>query len=270
MIGETVRNRGKSGPPVLRVKDVFFINGSKCILRNINWTVRLGEHWAIVGLNGSGKTTLLKMVNGYLWPSRGEMSVLGKHFGSYDIRDLRKRIGWISSSLQEEFYTTETAEEIVLSGRFATIGLYEIPTTKDIERARLILAQLKCDHAATQRYATLSQGEKQKVLIARALIGSPQLLILDEPCEGLDVFSREHLLSLIENIGRQKSAPTLLYVSHRIEDILPVFTHTLLLRRGEIHSQGKTRDVLTKKNLSDFFKTAVSVRRRKDRIWLSV
>jgi iron complex transport system ATP-binding protein len=255
---------------VIHMKDISWIYGKKHILRNISWEVNRGEHWAIVGLNGSGKTSLLNMVNGYIWPSRGEVSVLGKEFGKYDIRELRKKIGWVSSSLQDEFYTGETAEEIVLSGKNATIGLYDKPKQRDIEHASVLLKRFKCAHIARQPYWTLSQGEKQKVLIVRALISSPRLLIMDEPCTGLDIFSREKMLSIIENIGRKKSAPTLLYVSHRIEEILPVFSHTLLLRHGEVHSKGKTKDILTKRNLSDFFGMPVEVQWRKERTWVQI
>ena len=252
------------------MKNVSYLNGNRDILHDISWSVRRGENWAIIGLNGSGKTTLLSMVSGYVWPSRGEISVLGKRFGSYDIRELRKKIGWVSSSLQEKFYRDETAVEIVLSGKSATIGLYERPKSRDAERAMMLLSELKCEHTAGQPYRTLSQGEKQKVLIARGLISSPRVLILDEPCAGLDIISREHLLSLIENIGAQESAPTMLYVTHRVEEILPVFGHALLLRRGVVHSQGMSGEVLTKRNLSDFFEMTVDVRRRKGRIWLRI
>ncbi len=255
---------------VIAMQNVSWITDHKYILRNINWKVQNGEHWAVVGLNGSGKTSLLNIVAGYNWPSRGKVSVLKKRFGSYDIRELRKKIGWVSSFLQEKLYADETAEEIVLSGKFATIGLYDKPMKRDIERAFLLLKEMRSEHIAEQPYRTLSQGEKQKVLIARALMHSPRLLILDEPCGGLDIFSREHLLSFIEKIGHRKTAPTLLYVSHRIEEILPVFTHTLLLRRGEIHSQGQTKEVLTRKNLSDFFERRVDLKWRKGRAWMQV
>jgi len=255
---------------VIDMKNVSLIRDSRFILRDINWEVNSGEHWAVIGLNGSGKTTLLNMITGYLWASKGEISVLGKQFGKYDIRELRKKIGWVSSSLQEKFYANETAEEIVLSGKYATIGLYEKPKPKDIQRARLLLEQFKSGHIARQQYWTLSQGEKQKVLIARGLISAPRLLIMDEPCAGLDIFAREHLLSLIENIGREVHAPTLLYVTHRIEEISSVFTHSLLLRRGEIHSKGRTRKVLTGINLSDFFGVSVDVKWRKGRAWLGI
>ena len=255
---------------VIDMRNVSLIYGSKYILRDVNWEVNPGEHWAVIGLNGSGKTTLLNMITGYLWASRGEISVLGKHFGRYDIRELRKKIGWVSSYLQEKFYSNETAEEIVLSGKNATIGLYEKPKPRDIGRARLLLGQFESGRIAGQQYWTLSQGERQKVLIARGLISAPRLLIMDEPCAGLDIFAREHLLSLIESIGKQVHAPTLLYVTHRIEEISPVFTHTLLLRQGTVHSKGRTREVLTEKNLSDFFRVSVGVRRRRGRVWIEI
>jgi len=253
---------------IVQMEKVSCILDNKYILRGIDWRVHPGENWAIIGLNGSGKTTLLKMINGYVFPSSGEMTVLGKSFGMYDWRDLRRKVGFISSSLQEKFYTSETAEEIVLSGMFATIGLYDTPKKKERNMALALLQELNCEHIAKQSYRELSQGEKQKVLIARALINSPQLLIMDEPCAGLDIFSREHLLSSIEKLGAKKPAPSLLYVSHHVEEILPIFTHTLLLRRGEVHSSGQTRTVLTKKNLASFFETSIDLTWRNNRPWL--
>jgi iron complex transport system ATP-binding protein len=255
---------------VIQMRNVSWISGNRHILKGINWTVRKGEHWAIIGLNGSGKTSLLNLITGYNWPSKGEISVLGKRFGDYDIRELRKKMGLVSSFLQEKLYATETAEEIVLSGKFATIGLYEKTKKRDSEKALRILRHLQCGYVTKQQYVTLSQGEKQKVLIARALINSPKVLILDEPCAGLDIFSREYLLSSIEKIGKLKSAPTLLYVTHRIEEILPVFTHALLIRHGRIHSKGRTREVLTGSNLKDFFRKDIGLHRRKGRAWITV
>jgi iron complex transport system ATP-binding protein len=255
---------------VIHLENVSWICDGRHILRNINWEVNPGEHWAIIGLNGSGKTTLLNMINGYLWPSKGEISVLDKRFGDCDVRELRKAIGWVSSSLQERLYTTETAEEIVLSGKFATIGLYDRPDRKDIKQARSIMEQLGCACLSKQLYGTLSQGEKQRVLIARALISSPKILILDEPCTALDIFAREQLLSTVEHIDRMDSKPTLIYVSHHIEEIVPIISHALLLRRGEIYSSGRTRDVLTKSNLSDFFETSIDMAWHNKRAWIKV
>lgn len=255
---------------VIQMKNISWICNCRYILRNINWEVNHGEHWAIIGLNGSGKTTLLNMINGYLWPSSGEISVLGKRFGNCDVRELRKSIGWVSSSIQEKFYTTETVEEIVLSGKFATIGLYDRPDKKYIKHARSVMEKLGCRHLARQQYGTLSQGEKQRVLIARALICSPKILILDEPCTALDIFAREQLLSTLEHIDHMDSKPTIIYVSHHIEEIVPTISHALLLKSGEIHSSGRIKEVLTKSNLSDFFGTSIKIAWRNDRACIKV
>ena len=120
---------------IVEMKEVFWYRGESLILRNINWLVRTGEHWAIIGLNGSGKTSLLNMINGYIFPSKGEVTVLGKRFGACDLRELRKSIGWVSSSLQENLYVNESVLEIVLSGKFASIGLYDKPEEEDVSRA---------------------------------------------------------------------------------------------------------------------------------------
>jgi iron complex transport system ATP-binding protein len=229
------------------------------ILQNINWSVRPGENWAIIGLNGSGKTSLLNMITGYSFPSKGEVEVLGQRFGACDLRELRKSIGWVSSSLQENLHVDDTAIEIVLSGKFASIGLYDKVSNRDVVRAAELLMQFGCAGFVKRRYSTLSQGEKQKILLARSLMSSPKLLILDEPCTGLDIFARESFLSSIEQIGNNENAPTLLYVSHHIGEILPTFTYTLLLRDGMVHSSGKTKGILTESNLIDFFQQPVEL-----------
>ncbi|KJF28192.1 molybdenum ABC transporter ATP-binding protein [Clostridium aceticum] len=253
---------------MIKAKWVSLIRDSKYILKDINWSVSTGEHWAILGLNGSGKTSLLNMINGYIFPSKGEMEVLDSTFGASDLRELRKSIGWVSTALQERLYVKESAEEIVMSGKFAMIGLFEEPNKADKDLANHLLERLNCAHLAKRSYESLSQGEKQKVLIARALMSSPRLLILDEPCTGLDIFAKEQLLSMIEGLSQEKSAPTLIYVTHRTEEILPIFNHTLLLRKGEIHSSGKTEEVLTSNNLSNFFEAPILLEKLKGRTWL--
>lgn len=253
---------------VIDVKNVSVTRDSVYILKEINWTVRKGEHWAILGLNGSGKTTLLNMINGYLFPSKGELSVLGESFGKYDLRELRKSIGWVSTALQERLYGNESAEDIVVSGKYATIGLFNEHTQEDKERAREILDKFSIYDLAHRTYKTLSQGEKQRVLIARGLMSSPKLLILDEPCTGLDIFSKDQLLTDIENLSNDPNSPTLIYVTHRTEEILPIFKHTLLMRRGEVHSSGLTSKILTEENLSDFFETPIKCHKENDRFIL--
>ena len=255
---------------VIEARGIDFIRNSKYILKNINWSVKKGEHWAILGLNGSGKTSLLNMVNGYIFPSKGTMKVLGKKFGEFDLRELRKSIGWVSSAIQERFYGHEKTEEIVVSGKYASIGLWKEAEKEDLERARYLLDTLGCIELASRDYQTLSQGEKQKVLIARALMSSPELLILDEPCTGLDIFAREYLLEMIDRLARKKDGPNLIYVTHHVEEILPVFNNILLLQRGEIHSLGSSDKLLTDENLSDFFETSIKVERIKNRNWINL
>ena len=255
---------------IVNMDDVSLRRNGTYILKDINWNVKENEHWAIIGLNGSGKTSLLKMINGYVFPSAGEVTVLGKKFGQYDLRELRKSIGWVSSSLLQALYGGESAEEIVLSGLYATIGLYDKPAKKDIEKASSLLNQFGCGNFRDRTYQTLSQGERQKVLLARALISSPKLLVLDEPCTGLDVFARENFLSLVEEIGTKVSAPTILYVSHHLNEILPVFNKIMLLANGKVHSNGKKETILSESNLRNFYGRPVDVTWKNERPVLSI
>ncbi len=206
------------------------------------------------------------MINGYIFPSTGELRVLGKTVGKYDMRKLRKSIGWVSSSIQERFHDYSTAIDIVLSGKFATVDLYDEITEEDRILAHQCLDKLNAQNLADREYRTFSHGEKQRVLIARGLMAQPELLILDEPCTGLDIIARENLLSIIKNLSEDVNSPTLIYVTHHIEEILPTFSHTLLLRRGEIYSAGIASEVLTKENLSDFYETPIIFEKSGDRV----
>ena len=155
-----------------------------------------GEHWSILGLNGSGKTTLLNIITGYLWPTTGSVKVLGKVFGETSIPELRKQIGFVSSSLQRELHN-DTVLSIILSGKFASIGLYHNVTQADIEKASYILKLMDCKHLQERYFDQLSQGEQQRVLIGRALMASPKILILDEPATGLDIIQKENFYKLL-------------------------------------------------------------------------
>lgn len=253
---------------VIDIQGVSWRREERELLKNVTWQVKKQEHWALLGLNGSGKTTLLNIVNGYIWPSSGTVSVLGKPYGSVDLRDLRKSIGWVSSSLQEKLYMTDKAQHVVISGKYATIGLYEQLLEEDEGQAADLMQTLGCAHLWDREYRTCSQGEKQKLLIARALMANPSILILDEPCNGLDLFSRERLLDSIYTLTLQDHTPTLIYVTHHTEEILPVFTRTLLLRRGEVVGSGATDEVMTSQTLSSFFEAPVQVERHQERVYV--
>ncbi|NJJ40799.1 ABC transporter ATP-binding protein [Paenibacillus apii] len=253
---------------ILKVSNVSWQRGTQTLLDQVNWSIEKGQNWALMGLNGSGKTTLLNMINGYIWPTEGEIYVLGERFGEIDLRELRKSIGWVSSSLQEKLHGSDRTQLVVISGKHASIGLYANVQEEDYERARALMEQLGCGHLWDREYRTCSQGEKQKVLIARALMAGPRILVLDEPCNGLDLFARERLLESIEELTMSEQAPSLIYVTHHTEEILPVFSHTLLFRRGRVFDSGVTSHLLNEETLSRFFEAPVTVEQNGGRTYI--
>ncbi|UOQ44217.1 ABC transporter ATP-binding protein [Halobacillus salinarum] len=255
---------------VVELENVSLRRGDRWILKNINWHIEQGEHWVLLGLNGSGKTFILNLLNAYTFPTQGEVNVLGLQFGkTYLAERLRKQIGFVSSAIQQRFHEGDNAFQVVLSGAFASIGLYERPTEQMREKAIRLLEELGCMEYANRNYETLSQGEKQRVLIARALMAEPSLLILDEPTNGLDFIAREKLLGAIEDLADQAKAPTMIFVTHHVEEILPVFPKTLLLKEGEVFAKGPTDQMITSQQLSGFFDLPVDVNWENDRPFLS-
>jgi iron complex transport system ATP-binding protein len=223
------------------------------ILRDASWTVRRGEHWAILGANGSGKTSLLAALTGYLSPTLGRFRVLGQEFGRSDWRDLRKHIGLVSSSVRQLMADSETALETIASGKDALIDLWSSPNLTDAKRARELLEQIGCPHLEKRVWAVLSQGERQRILIGRALMAKPQALILDEPCAGLDPAAREHFLEFIQNLAKQKNSHAIVLVTHHVEEIIPAITHILALHNGQVAAAGAKQKVLTSQLLSQIF-----------------
>ena len=255
---------------MIAFKDVSWRRQKKTILKNIDWKVLKGQHWAVLGLNGSGKTTLLNMVNGYIWPTTGDVSVLDRPFGKTDIRELRKSIGWVSSSLQERINGRQITQDVIVSGKYASIGLFQEPVEADFIKAKKIMEQMGCSHLLDRTYETCSSGEKQKVLLGRGLMADPELLILDEPSSGLDFIAREELMATINQLALQENGPTIILVTHHIEEVLPEFTHTLLLQDGQVFDKGRREDILTSSHLSRFFKKPVKVEWRSNRAWMSL
>ncbi|MFT8323251.1 MAG: ABC transporter ATP-binding protein [Bacillus sp. (in: firmicutes)] len=251
---------------IVRAEGVGLKRNGKWILQDINWKINKGEHWVLYGLNGAGKTALLNMLCAYYHPTVGAVEVLGKVFGKAELGGaLRKRIGLVSNRLQQNLYASDSAYEIILSGAFASIGLYETPTDEVRQKAIDLLKQLGCFDYANRAYSSLSQGEKQKVLIARALMLDPELIILDEPATGLDFLAREQLLESIHNMAEKENAPTIIYVTHHLEEVLPVFTHSFLLKKGTVFAKGRTVEMMSSENLSNFFEFPVKVIWDKDR-----
>ena len=244
---------------IITMEAVSLIRQDKTLLSDINWTVKGGQTWAILGLNGAGKSTLLRILLAETWPSQGTVSVLGTTFGQGDIPALRKRIGVVSSFIAERFDLHMQAEHLVLTGRYKSSILYTAYEESDLEEAREMLRQLGAAELIGRKYLSLSQGEKQMLLIARSLMDQPDLLILDEATSGLDLFAREKVLHFIEDIKRLKNAPTILYVTHHAEEITASMDHLLLLRDGKIIKAGPKEEVLTSQALGDFYQAAVEI-----------
>ncbi len=256
--------------PILEVKNMSIRRDGTMILRDISWRVARGQHWVMLGANGSGKTSLLSALTGYLMPTSGEISVLGERYGASDWRELRKQIGLVSSSVRQMMAEDEPALDTVASGKHAMIDCWHTPPRADRSRAARLLQQVECAHIAERPWSVLSQGERQRVLIARALMAQPRLLILDEPCAGLDPAAREHFLQFIQRLGRRKNAPTLVLVTHHVEEIMPVFTHLLLLKSGCVLAAGRKSTVLNSANLSQAFNARIKLSRRAGRYAMNV
>lgn len=243
----------------LSLTNVSLERQNKKLLNNVTWQVNKGEHWAILGLNGSGKTSLLKLITAEYWTSQGSMEVLGNQFGGTDISNIRTKIGIVGSFIAERLSPHMLAEKIVLTGKYKSSIIYTEYGEKELEEARQMLISIGGEHLLGRIYASLSQGEKQLLLIARSLMESPEILILDEATSGLDLFAREKLLTQIEQITSLPNAPTIIYVTHHAEEITRSFTHVLLLKKGNIIAKGPKNEVLTEEILSDFYDQPVSI-----------
>ena len=257
-------------PNILTVTSLGITRDGTRILQDITWSVRKSEHWVILGANGSGKTSLLSALTGYLTPTTGEVEVLGKRYGQSDWRELRRAIGIVSSSVRQMMHDEEPALISVISGKFAMIDFWGRPTRADRARAGRILRQVECSRLAGRPWAVLSQGERQRILIGRALMASPRLLILDEPCAGLDPLSREHFLTFLQRLGAQRNSPALIFVTHHVEEITPTFTHVLLLKAGRVLAAGPRDQILASAPLSQTFGAKVTLRRQAGRYHLTI
>jgi iron complex transport system ATP-binding protein len=255
---------------VLEVSSLSLKRGGTKILRDVSWRVTRGQHWVILGANGSGKTSLLSALTGYLMPTAGDILLLGQRYGESDWRELRKRVGLVSSSVRQMMSDDEPALESVISGKFAMIELWGRVTRSDRARATKLLRQVECAYLADRPWRVLSQGERQRVLIGRALMAKPGLLILDEPCAGLDPAAREHFLRFLQRLGRGKHAPTLVLVTHHVEEIMPVFSHVLILKNGRALAAGRKSKTLKPEILSEALNARVKLKQLRGRFAMNV
>ena len=249
-------------PSILEVERLSVTRNGTRILQKVDWTIRQGEHWVLMGANGSGKTTLLSSLLGYFVPTAGSIQLLGETYGEGDWRELRQRLGVVSSSLRELMPDEEPALHTVISGKYAMIDLWEKPKAEDVKQAKRILRQIECLSLAHRPWSVLSQGERQRILIGRALMAGPELLVLDEPCAGLDPAAREHFLQFLERLHGKPKSPSFVLVTHHVEEITPLYTHMLTLRKGRVVASGPLAKILSSETLSRTFGTPMKLRKR--------
>ena len=253
---ETSRTAAENNRPIIEVAGLR-VDRDALILDAVDWRVEAGQHWVILGANGSGKTSLLSVLTGYLAPTAGTISVLGETYGRADWRELRTRIGLVSSSIRQLMPPHENALNAVASGRCAVIGMWGEVGKADSRRAAEILREVEAAYLSERPWRFLSQGERQRVLIGRALMADPRLLVLDEPCAGLDPVAREHFLAFVERLLGRPNAPTLVLVTHHVEEIVAGFSHVLVLRAGKVLAAGPRESVMTSAMLSRAFEAPV-------------
>jgi iron complex transport system ATP-binding protein len=244
-----------SGPgDVVRLAGVGIRREGRWILDGIEWTVRAGERWAIVGPNGSGKTTLLRVAATYLWPSRGSVEVLGERIGAVDARELRRRIGFVSAAVAAEIEGRLAAIDVVLSARHAALApWWDAYSADDARRAERALERLGLAGLEDRTFATLSSGERQRVLIARTLMSESELLLLDEPAAGLDLGAREALVGRIAALAADPSLPAIALVTHHVEEIPAGFGHALVMSDGRALAAGRIESTLSGPVLSQAY-----------------
>ncbi|MBW3084336.1 putative ABC transporter ATP-binding protein YlmA [Austwickia sp. TVS 96-490-7B] len=251
---------------VVEFAGVGVVRGGATLVEAIDWEIEEGERWVVLGPNGAGKTTLLQLAAARMHPTRGVARVLGERLGAVDVFELRPRIGLASSSLAERIPGDELVRDVVLTASYGVVGRWrEQYERMDVSRARHLLAALGAEHLLERTYGTLSEGERKRVLIARALMTDPELMLLDEPAAGLDLAGREDLVQRLGLIAQDLDAPALVLVTHHVEEIPPGFTDVLLLRDGVVVAAGPIGSTLTQESLEETFRIPLTLERHGDR-----
>ncbi|HCV4142402.1 TPA: ABC transporter ATP-binding protein [Staphylococcus aureus] len=257
---------------LIQLDQIGRMKQGKTILKNISWQIAKGDKWILYGLNGAGKTTLLNILNAYEPATTGGVNLFGEMPGKvgYSAETVRQHIGFVSHSLLEKFQDGERVIDVVISGAFKSIGVYQDIDDEVRNEAHQLLKLVGISVKAQQYIGYLSTGEKQRVMIARALMGQPQVLILDEPAAGLDFIARESLLNILDSLSDSYPTLAMIYVTHFIEEITGNFTKILLLKDGESVQQGLIDDILTSENMSRFFQKNVAVQRWNNRFSMAM
>jgi iron complex transport system ATP-binding protein len=246
---------------VIDVESASVVRGDKFLLRDVSWQVELDERWVVLGPNGAGKTTLMSLAAARLFPTTGTVHVLGERLGRVDVHELRTRIGLSTVGLHDRIPPDESVRDVVVTASWSVVGRFnETYDQRDVRRAELLLTQMGAGALIDRAYGTLSEGERKRVQIARALMTDPELLILDEPAAGLDLGGREDLVARLRKLALDPDAPAMVVVTHHVEEIPDGFTHALVLRAGQVVAAGLLRQTVTSEHLSAAFGLALRVR----------
>lgn len=238
---------------IISIKNVSVSRGGNPVLKNINWTTYAGENWFLMGQNGSGKTTLIEILVGYLWPQEGSVSILGEEFGHISLRELRAKVGYVSSWIMKRMQPYVLVEDVVASGIDGSVGFFEDKSGSIVNNVKEKLDFFKSSELFGRKFGTLSSGQQLKCILARAMINNPKLLILDEPFSLLDVGTRIDMYEHITELCAENQAPQIIMVTHHKEDIIPVFTHGILIKDGQTAAYGKKEDILNQDIFSKVF-----------------
>ena len=270
LLTDRYRDRLRLGPnvkEVINLEAVSVIRDGHYLLRKVDWRVLAHERWVMLGPNGAGKTTLLNVAATYTRPSRGTVRVLGIKHGQGDVREIRRRVGYAGAGLADMIRGYLPAIEIVVTGKHAAFvdSRWHDYDDRDWHAARARLAELKIEHLAGRKFATLSAGEKQRVMIARSLMTDPELLLLDEATTGLDLGARERLVASLSDLALDPTGPSVVLVTHHVEEVPRGYNHILMLSKGEVLAAGPIDETLTEESLSDCFQLRLRLQRHEDR-----
>ncbi len=260
--GDSPAAAGVGAGTVVDLAGVSVVRDGRCLLDGIGWQIRTGDRWAVLGPNGSGKTTLLEVAAMQLLPTRGVVTVLGQRYGSCDARAVRQRIAFVSGALVRSVRPALAARDVVLTGRFGALEPwwhdYEKSDHDDVDR---LLEEVGMADLAEQPFGLLSEGERQQVILARSLMGRPELILLDEPAAGLDLGARERLIAHLSRLSADRTAAPMVLVTHHVEEIPPGITHAMLVRQGHVVAAGPAEEVLASDAISECFETGLVVDR---------
>ena len=254
---------------ILELNNVAYVRKGKPILKDVTWRIAPGENWILFGRNGAGKTMLLELITGYLQTSGGNIRRFGIGYGDgFDIRTIRKQIGYISTPLASMIPQNEPLLYVIIGGVDASAGLWRKPLKEERERAAQLLSQIQMQDRVMDPFGILSDGERQKVLMLRALINKPRILILDEPTKGLDFTSREDVLTTIKKLWDTERDASIIYVTHHTDEIIRIFDKIMILRDGRAHFCGNIADGMSKETLGEIFQQKLDIVKMNGRYYM--